>query len=87
MASILDRVVTITAKTLSIEEKEITPASSFTETLNADSLDMVELIMALEEEFGTEGTPFEISDEDAESIKTIKDAVDYINGRGYDEEA
>ena len=61
------------------------PGSSFTEDLNADSLDVVELIMAIEEEFGSDDTPLEISDEDAEGIKTVQNAVDYIKGRGIED--
>jgi acyl carrier protein len=58
---------------LSVEEGEVTPAASFVDDLGADSLDRVELIMALEEAFD-----LEIPDEQAEKIKTVQDAVDYI---------
>ena len=86
MASILEKVRGITANKLSVNENEVKPESSFTEDLNADSLDVVELIMALEEEFGDEGKPLEISDEDSENIKTVQDAVDYIKSRVPDQE-
>jgi acyl carrier protein len=56
-----------------VEEAEVVPTASFVEDLNADSLDLVELIMSLEEEFG-----MEISDEEAEKIVTVQDAADYI---------
>jgi len=56
-----------------VDEEEVTPTASFVEDLNADSLDLVELIMSLEEEFG-----MEISDEDAEKIQKVSDAVDYV---------
>lgn len=82
MASVLDRVREITAEKLSVELDEVKAESSFTEDLNADSLDVVELIMAIEEEFGSDDAPLEISDEDAEGIKTVNDAVAYIKGRG-----
>ncbi len=82
MATVLERVREIAAEKLSVEVDEVKPDSSFTEDLNADSLDVVELIMAIEEEFGTDDTPLEISDEDAEGIKTVNDAVEYIKGRG-----
>ena len=64
----------IIAEQLGVEPEQVTPDASFVDDLNADSLDLVELIMSLEEEFGTE-----ISDEDAEKIRTVQDAVDYID--------
>ena len=82
MATVLDRVREIAADKLSVEMDEVKSESSFTEDLNADSLDVVELIMAIEEEFGSDDTPLEISDEDAEGIKTVNDAVEYLKGRG-----
>ena len=82
MASVLDRVRDIAADKLSVEISDISAESSFTEDLNADSLDVVELIMAIEEEFGSDDQPLEISDEDAEGIKTVQDAVKYLSDRG-----
>ena len=78
MASVLDRVREIAADKLSKDISEVSAESSFTADLDADSLDVVELIMAIEEEFGTGDTPLEISDEDAEGIMTVQDAVDYL---------
>ena len=69
-----DRLKKIIADQLSVNEEDITPESSFIEDLNADSLDLVELIMSLEEEFGVK-----ISDEDAEKIRTVQDAMDYLH--------
>ena len=82
MASVLDRVRDIAADKLSVDVTEVSTESSFTEDLNADSLDVVELIMAIEEEFGSDGQPLGIPDEDAESIMTVQDAVNYLNNRG-----
>lgn len=85
MASVLDRVRDIAAEKLSVDVSEVEASSSFTEDLNADSLDVVELIMAIEEEFGSDDNPLEISDEDAEGIKTVNDAVDYLKKRGIED--
>ncbi len=70
---VLEKVKKIIVEQLSVEEAEVTQEASFIEDLGADSLDIVELIMALEEEFGVE-----IPDEDAEKISTVGDAVQYI---------
>jgi acyl carrier protein len=69
-----ERLKKIIAEQLSVSEEEVTPDASFIEDLNADSLEMVDLIISLEEEFGVQ-----VSDEDAEKIKTVKDAIDYLN--------
>ncbi len=81
MATVFERVQKIIAEQLGVEESEIKPETSFVDDLNADSLDLVELIMSLEEEFTAEGRTVEISDEDAEKILTVKDAVSYIDGQ------
>ena len=73
MASTEERVKQIVAEQLGVDEAQVTLEASFMEDLGADSLDTVELVMALEEEFD-----IEISDEDAEKIQTVQDAVTYI---------
>ena len=73
MASADDKVKQIIVEQLGVDESEITASASFQDDLGADSLDVVELVMAFEEAFG-----IEIPDEDAEKIKTVKDAIDYV---------
>jgi acyl carrier protein len=68
-----ERLKKLVVEQLGVEEDEVKPEASFVDDLNADSLDLVELIMSLEEEFG-----MEISDEDAEKIKSVGDAQEYI---------
>ena len=74
MSTIEERVKKIVVEQLGVKEEEVNPESSFVDDLGADSLDTVELVMALEEEFETE-----IPDEEAEKITTVQLAVDYIN--------
>ncbi|MCZ7574844.1 MAG: acyl carrier protein [Ardenticatenaceae bacterium] len=77
MASVYERVRDIIVDQLGVDESEVTMDARFREDLEADSLDLVELIMAFEEEFGGE-----ISDEDAQEIQSVGDAVRFIEGRG-----
>ena len=71
-----DKVVKVVADQLGVKEEEVKPHAKFVEDLGADSLDTVELVMALEEEFG-----IEIPDEDAEKAKTVGDVVNYIDAK------
>ena len=75
MASVEEKVKHIIVEQPGVDEEEVKAAASFVDDLGADSLDVVELVMALEEEFG-----LEISDEDAEKLSTVQEAVTYING-------
>ena len=86
MATVFERVRKIISEQLCVEEGEIAPQTSFVEDLNADSLDLVELIMSLEEEFSQGGKSLEISDEDAEKIASVQDAVNYIVEHGIAED-
>jgi acyl carrier protein len=72
--SLEQKVIDIVVEQLGVEEKDVTPEKSFVEDLNADSLDLTELIMTFEECFG-----FEISEEEAEKLKTVGDVINYIN--------
>ena len=74
MSSVEERVKKLICEQLGVKEEEVTAEASFVEDLGADSLDTVELVMALEEEFETE-----IADEEAENITTVKEAIDYIS--------
>lgn len=76
MSEVLERVKKVVVEQLSVDESAVTPEASFTADLGADSLDTVELVMALEEEFNCT-----IEEEDAEKIATVKDAVDYIESK------
>ena len=85
MTTVYDRVKTIVVDKLGVEEDDVTESASFVENLNADSLDLVELIMAFEEEFSTGDAQLEISDEDAGNIATINDAVKYLKEHGVED--
>jgi acyl carrier protein len=74
--SMEERLCKIIAEQLDVEESKVVPAASFADDLKADSLDLVELIMSIEEEFGVE-----IPDEEAEKMKTVGDALQYLNER------
>jgi acyl carrier protein len=82
MASVFERVRDIAADKLSIEADDIKAENSFTNDLNADSLDVVELIMALEEEFSEGDTTVEISDEEAEALNTVNDVLAFLGTKG-----
>ncbi|MFC1994825.1 acyl carrier protein [Chloroflexota bacterium] len=82
MATIFERIKVIAVEQLDVDEKEVVPTASFVEDLGADSLDLVELIMSLEEEFSSDSRKVEIPDEDAEKIATVQDAVDYLRDLG-----
>ena len=80
-----ERAKKIIVEQLGVEEGEVVPSASFVDDLGADSLDLVELIMSLEEEFSNPSRKVEIPDEDAEKIITVQDAVDYIRDLGIED--
>jgi acyl carrier protein len=76
MAAVADKVKQIIVEQLGVDENQVDPSASFVDDLGADSLDIVELVMAFEEAFD-----LDIPDDEAEKIKTVKDAVDYIEAK------
>ena len=86
MVTIFERLKKIVVEQLDVDEKDVLPSASFADDLGADSLDLVELIMSIEEEFSSSSQKIEIPDEDAEKIVTIQDAVDYLKDLGVKDE-
>ena len=86
MVTIFERVKKIAVEQLGVEEQEVVPSASFVDDLGADSLDLVELIMSLEEEFSNPSRKIEIPDEDAEKIVTVQDTIDYIRDLGIEDD-
>ena len=79
MSEIADKVKKIVVEQLGVSEDQVTPEAKFIEDLGADSLDQVELVMALEEEFGSD-----IPDEDAEKLTTVGDAINYVESKSQE---
>ena len=86
MTTVFERLKGMVVEQLGVEEAEVVPSASFVDDLGADSLDLVELIMSLEEEFSTPSQKIEIPDEDAEKIITVQDAIDYLKESGIGDE-
>lgn len=85
MATIFERLKKIVVEQLGVTAEEVVPSASFVDDLGADSLDLVELVMSLEEEFSSSSQKIEIPDEDAEKIITVQDVVDYIRDAGVED--
>ena len=86
MPTVFERIKKIVVEQLGVEENEVVPTASFVDDLGADSLDLVELIMALEESFSSPSMKVEIPDEDADKIVTVQDAIDYLRDHGVKDE-
>lgn len=84
MATTYEKIKAMVVEQLGVKEEEVVPTASFVEDLGADSLDLVELIMSLEEAFSTPEKKIEIPDEAAEKIVTVQDAIDYIKSQGVE---
>lgn len=82
MATVFERVKKVTVTSLGVPENQVSPDSTFVADLSADSLDQVELMMALEEEFSTPGKKITIPDEESEKMMTVQDVVDFLHGIG-----
>lgn len=85
MASIYERLKKLVIEQLDVEAEEVVPSASFVDDLGADSLDLVELIMSLEEEFSNSSQKIEIPDEDAEKIITVQNVIDYLKDLGVED--
>ncbi len=86
MTSIYERLKKIVIEQLGVDGEEVVPSASFVNDLGADSLDLVELIMALEEEFSNPSRKIEIPDEDAEKIASVQDTIDYLRDLGVEDD-
>ena len=86
MATIYERLKAIIVEQLGVDEEDVVPSANFIDDLGADSLDLVELIMTVEEKFSNPSQKLEIPDEDAEKLVTVQDAVDYLKELGVDDE-
>ncbi len=86
MATVLERVKKIVVEQLGVDESEVKATANFVDDLGADSLDLVELVMSLEEEFSDSSQKIEIPDEDAEKIVSVQNAVEYIKDLGIKDE-
>ena len=84
MATIYERLKKIVVEQLGVEESEVVPSANYVDDLGADSLDLVELMMSLEEEFSNPSQKIEIPDEDAEKLITVQDVIDYLKDAGIE---
>jgi len=85
VVTIFERLKKIVVEQLGVENEEVVPSASFVDDLGADSLDLVELIMSLEEGFSNPSRKIEIPDEDAEKMVTVQNAVDYLKDLGVED--
>ena len=86
MATVFERLKKIVIEQLGVEEAQVVPSASFVDDLNADSLDLVELVMAMEDEFSDDNKKIQIPDEDAEKIVTIQDTINYLRDLGVEDD-
>ncbi|MCA9821211.1 MAG: acyl carrier protein [Dehalococcoidia bacterium] len=84
MATLFERVRDVVVAQLKVPAEEVTPQASLVDDLRADSLDIVDLTIAIEEAFADDAEDLEISDEDAENIRIVQDIIDFLNEHGID---
>lgn len=85
MVTVFERLKKVIVEQLDIDEDQVTPSASFVDDFSADSLDFVELVTAIEEEFSAGEKKLEISDEDASTLETVQDAIDYLHNHGMED--
>ena len=85
MVSIFERLKKIVVEQLAVEDEEVVSSASFVDDLGADSLDLIELVMTIEEEFSNPDRKVEMPDEDAEKMVTVQDAIDYLKDLGIED--
>jgi len=85
VVTIFEQIKKIVVEQLGVENEEVVPSASFVDDLGADSLDLVELIMSLEEGFSNPSRKIEIPDEDAEKMVTVQNAIDYLKDLGVED--
>jgi len=85
VASIFERLKKIVVEQLAVEDEEVVSSASFVDDLGADSLDLIELVMTIEEEFSNPDRKVEMPDEDAEKMVTVQDAIDYLKDLGIED--
>jgi acyl carrier protein len=86
VATVFERLRKIVVEQMGVEEEEVVPTANYVDDLGADSLDLVELVMGMEEEFSNPTRKIEIPDEDAEKIITVQDTIDYLKDLGIEDE-
>jgi acyl carrier protein len=86
LATIFERLKGVIMERLGVDEDQIVPAASFIRDLNADSIELVELVMSIEDEFSNSSRKIEIPDEELEKLATIQDVVDYLRGLGVSDD-
>jgi acyl carrier protein len=86
LATIFERLKRVVMERLGVDEDQVTPTASFIRDLNADSIELIELVMSIEDEFSDSSHKIEIPDEELDNLATIQDVVSYLNGLGVSDD-